>query len=500
MKLSNMSPGHLSRRNFLQTATAVGTAALLGDSLAACGASGSGSANGVVTIVHWDSLVSQAPWVDNEIKLFQQANPKIKIKKETKLYNTYDSLFNLAVKSNNVPDVFMLTTASTPLNEQAQKGWLLPLDKLASTWEQRFPANSFVEGINMFNGHIYTAPFSGSAPWLQMYIHNGIFKSAGITNADGSVKIPKTWDDITHAAETITKKGNGNSYGLGFGGGQGGDPQARLLELFVRGAGSPGGAYDKDYRVGKYTQGTDRNYQDFISLLMDWKNKGYIYPDSASITDEISRAYFERSKFGMIIGGVWNQVEWTQHSFTDYSLTTLISPTTTPKGYFYYTPGNTMWGASAKTKYPDETRAWLDWLYSPEAGQRWTQTYNEDLSVYPQNNDPTKIKFAPFSQYVATSALDIMGPDPHVRNPLNSQVVINPVSPSISDIMTGIYTGQIKQGDIPGKLMDLQTRLQKALDDGINQAIQRGVKVHQSDWVFSDWDPTKPYVTKPLTS
>src|SRR5581483_8339199 len=115
-----------------------------------------------------------------------------------------------------------------------------------------------------------------------------------------------------------------------------------------RGAGSPGGAYDKDYRTGKYTQGTDRNYQDFINLLLEWKQRGYIYPDSASITDEISRAYFERGKFGMLPGGVWNQVEWTQHKFTDYSLVTLLSPTETPKGYFYYTPGGTMFAASGK--------------------------------------------------------------------------------------------------------------------------------------------------------
>lgn len=499
MKLANMSQGRFSRRNFLQASAATGAAALLGDSLAACGNTSGSSANGVVTLVYWDLLVSQGPWVDNEIKLFQQAHPNIKIKKVTNVANSYDSLFTLAVKSNTVPDVFMLTTNSTPLNVQAQKGWLLSLDKWADSWKKRFPPNSFVEGVNVFNGHVYSAPFSGHAPWLQLYIHNGIFKAAGITNADGSVKIPRTWDDVTHAAEIITQKGNGNSYGLGFGGAAG-DPQARLLELFVRGAGSPGGAYDKDYRVGKYTQATDRNYRDFIDLMLEWKQNGYFYPDSASISDEISRAYFERSKFGMLIGGVWNQVEWTQHNFTDYSLATLISPTETPKGYFYYTPGSTMWGASAKTKHPDEAFAWLDWLYSPEAGKRWTQTYNEDLSAYPQNNDPKAIKFAPFSQYVATTADSLLGPDPNTRNPNVSQVVINPVSPSIDDIMTGIYTGQIKPGDISSKLSDLQSRLQASLDDGVNQAMQRGVKVSHNDWIFPDWDPTKPYVTKPTNS
>lgn len=492
-----MSVSRMNRRHFLQTAAAT----TLGGALAACGGAPATSSSSVVTVTYWDLLVSQAPYIDNEIKLFEQAHPNIKIKKTTNLYNTYDNLLTLAFKSGNQPDVFMTSTGSVPLNQQVKNGWLLPLDKLADNWKSRFPANSFAEGANMFSGHIYTAPFSGHAPWLQLYIHNGLFKDAGITNADGSVKLPKTWDDVTHAAEAITKKGNGNVYGIGFGGGGGGDPQARMLELFVRGAGSPGGAYDKDLRVGKYTQGTDRNYMDFITLMLDWKQKGYFYPTSASISDEVSRAYFEKAKYGMLPGGVWNQVEWTQHGFTDYSLVTLVPPTETPKAYFYYSSsGNSMWAASAKTKHLDETQAWLDWLYSPEAGQRWTQQFNEDLSTYPQNNDPAKIKFVPFAQYVATTSDIRLGPDPYIRNPQNAQVVINSVSPNIGDVMTGIYTGQIKQSDIASTLLATQQRYQKALDDGINQAMQKGVKVSPDDWAFSDWDPTQDYVTKLKTS
>lgn len=500
MKLSDMSSGRFNRRNFLQAATATSAAALLGGNLTACGSNpGNASSGGVVTINYWDYYVSQAPWVDNEIKLFEQAHPNIKVKKTTNASNTYDNLFALAVKSNTQPDVFLLPISTPPLNQQVQNGWLLPLDKWADSWKKRFPPQSFIEGSNMFNGHIYSAPMGGHAPWLQLYVNNNVFKAAGLTNPDGSIKLPKTWDDVTNAMDVITKKSNGTTYGYGFGNAEGGD-LAFSLEMFVRGAGTPGGAYGSDARTGKYMQGTDRNYQDFINLLLEWKQRGYIYPNSASIGYEVARAYFERGKFGMITTGVWAQPEWTTHKFTDYSLTTLVAPTETPKAYFYYSPGGTLWAASAKTKHPDEAFAWLDWLYSPEAGKRWAQVYSEDLSIYPQNNDPKQIKFQPFAEYAGTSPLSLEGPTVTVRNPEASKVVINPVKPDITDVITGIYTGQIKQGDIASALLDLQHRYQKAQDDGIQQAIQRGVKVKPSDWVFPDWDPTKPYVTKPQSS
>jgi ABC-type glycerol-3-phosphate transport system substrate-binding protein len=492
MSADNMTTKHTNRRRFLQGAATIAGALTM--ARAGPGVSYAAAARkGAVTINYWDWFVSQAPWVDNEIKLFQAAHPGIIIRKTTNVANQYANLFALAVKSGNEPDVFMIP--HTPdLNDQVARGWMMPVDKWASAaWRARFPQGTFHEGSNMFNGKLYTAPLGGDAPWLQLYINHRIFRNAGLINRDGSVRLPRTWDDVSRAAAAIVKKSGGSTYGLGFGNSQN-FILAWWLELFVRGAGAPGGADSLDNRVGKWTYATDRNYMDVIDLLLEWKNKGYFYPNSMSISDETARAFFERGKFGMTVGGVWNQAEWTQHHFTDYSLVTLPTPGATPKGYFYYTPGGHFIALSAKTKHPDEAWAWFDWIYSPAAGKRWVEM-GEDLSIFPEDDNPKFIKFKPFAEYVATRKYNLPGPDPSVRNPQTSHVIQGAVHPDVNDLMAGIYTGQIK--DIKGALASLAARYQKALTDGIVQARKQGYKVSLRDYIFPDWAITKPYYTKP---
>jgi ABC-type glycerol-3-phosphate transport system substrate-binding protein len=481
--------GRMSRRRFLGAAIAFGGATVLADALSACGSAG--LAPGTTTVDSWDWWVSQSPWLENEIKLFQQAHGKIIVKRTVNAVSSYDRLFTLSERSGNVPDVFMITTVSVPLNEQVAKGWLHPLDRWATpSWRRMFPAYSFVEGSNMFGRKVYSAPLTKQAPWVQLYVNNKVFDAAGLTNSDGSVRLPKTWDDVTRFAETIYRKSGGATYGLGFGNGS--FPILPWwVESFVRAAGSPGGSTGPDLRSGKYTFGSDRNYQDFASLLLQWKRKGYVYPGSVSISDEIARAYFERGKFGMTVGGVWNQAGWKQHGFSDYSLTTLIGPSAQHKGYFYSSPGGSMMAMAAGTPHPEQAWNWLNWFYSVGAGQRWAQEYNEDLSIHPQNNDPRKIRFRPFAQYAALQDLSIPGPVASVRNPAAGYVVVNPVQPDFGTIMTGIYTEQIK--DVRSALSELDGRLQASLDKGIKQAQEQGHDVSASDYAFPDWNITKPY-------
>lgn len=492
MQPSDLRDRTVSRRDFLRGGAALAGAASMGGVLPSL-SRGRRTSRGkaAVTVDHWDWWVSQSPWVENEIKLFEKANPDIKVKRTVNATATYAQLFSLAERSGNVPDTFMIDTTTLTLNDQIAKGWLQPLNKWTSeSWIHQFPAYSFADGNNLTGGKLYSAPFSGNAPSFQLFVNTKVFKEAGLTDKSGDVKLPRTWDDVTHAAETIVKKSNGTTYGLGFGNSSF-DILPWWTDVFVRAAGTPGGSSGQDLRTGKFTFGSDRNYLDLFQLILEWKNKGYFYPDSVSISDEIARAYFSRGRFGMTVGGVWNQPEWTGDQFTDYVPVTLIGPEEKRKGYFYSAPGGFLLGISSKSKLSDEAWEWFKWWNSPAAGKRWTQKFHEDMSVFTQNDKASEIHFKPFADYVSLAGLEIPGPQPGVKNPNEAFVAVQPVTPNFGTTTTGIYTGQIK--DIQSAFSDLDGKMTAALSTALQQANQQGYKVSIDDYVFPDWDPTKPY-------
>src|SRR5579883_3212304 len=314
-----------------------------------------------VTINYWDWWVTQGPTIDNEIKLFQQKNPNVKVQKTTQVVDQYPNLLQLAMKAQTSPDVFLIPQTPT-LVEQVDQQWLKPLNQWATDkWQAQFPPESFAEGSNVFQGKIYSAPYDGPAPWLQLYINNKLFKQAGLVDASGNVKLPQTWADVRAAAQAITRAGQG-AFGWGFG-----DKQKTILPwqmMMCQTSGTPDAQGGFDLRTGTYTWASNPVFLDWIKFFMGMKQAGLITPDAMSIDDETARVNFANGKFAMIIGGVWNQSGWakTNPDFTDYSVVGLPHQDVKPTSYFYTSPGGSDFALSNQTKLSDQAWQWFAWL------------------------------------------------------------------------------------------------------------------------------------------
>ena len=453
---------------------------------------------GSVTITYWDWWVTQGPTIDREIELFQQQYPHIKVKKTTQVVDKYPELLQLAFKGGNSPDVFLIPEKPSFL-DQVRLGWFLPLNKWATPeWQSQFPAGSFAEGANVVDGKVYTAPYEGPAPWLQLYVNTKVFKDAGLVDADGNAKLPKTWDDVREYARVITQKSGGKVYGFGFG-----NKQKFVLPwqmMMVQNSGAPGGISGFDARLGQSTWASNPVYLNWIRFFMGMKQDGSIVPNAMSMDDEMARAAFADGKFGMIVGGVWNQGGWakTHPDFREYTLTQLPHEGPEQASYFYRSPGGQGWAISSQTKHPEEAWLWFNWLNSKEAAERWVKA-GQGIRIYPEVNKPEYAPTPQFAAFLRIAQQDVkLAPAPSLQHPEMNEVKTQQTRPNIQDILEGIYSGQIT--DHEGALRDLEARENAELRRAIGEAQQRGVNVDPDWWKVQDWDITQDYLPSTATA
>jgi ABC-type glycerol-3-phosphate transport system substrate-binding protein len=446
------------------------------------------------TIKHWDWWVTQGPAVDAEIKLFEQKYPNLKVEKTTQVTDQYPNLLQLAMKANTSPDVFLIP--STPdLVEQISQNWLKPLNQWATpAWQSTFPKQAFAEGSNIFQGKLYTAPYDGPAPWLQLYLNNALFKAAGLSDSSGKPTAPTTWNDVRSAAKALTKAGNGASHGWGFG-----DKQKFVLPwqmMLCQTSGAPDAPGGFDLRTGTYSWAANPVFGNWIKFFMGMKSDGSIFPEAMSIDDETARVQFATGKFAMLVGGVWVQSGWqkTNPDFTEYTVVALPHADPKPTSYFYTTPGGVGFGVSSQTKISDEAWQWFTWLNSPEAATRWVQA-GQGLRIFPDANKLEYAKQPPYREYMDVALNGIrVAPAPTLLHPTMDQVKPQTTLPDIPGILEGIYTGQIT--DPKTALADLEARENAALGAAIKDAQARGVQVDPAWWRVPDWNLTENYEPK----
>lgn len=500
-----MNPNRFTtRRDFLKASLAVGSMMTAGAALSACNSATTTTTQGNITLKHWDWYVTQGPWMDNEISLFHKANPNITIKRTVTVSDKYANQFSLADRSNTIPDTFMLVPGWTvAFEDQVNKyKWLLPISDF-SDYQQfvgTFPNASlnFVTGSNISRTthKTYSAPFEGPSPNIELWINTKVFRDAGLADSSGQVQVPQTMDEVLSAARAIKQKSGGKVYGYGFGGKL--PYQDIWLMDLVTPLSSNGSTGGFNQRTGQYDFYDNPVYHQAIDWFKTMKSEGHILPQSASVDDEQIRFLFAQNKFGMLLGGIWVIAGWQQTNpdFKDYTMD--HSPfinTTTAKGAYYTGPGGTNFGISAKTKYKDAAWKWLKWLYSKDAGERWVKAGN-GTSIFPDTlkdeyaqNDAQKNYFKLCRTMVKVS------PQRDLRNPDTSKVQEAGVTPAESDIVRGVFTGQIS--DYVGALKTLQDKKNTNLATAIKQAQANGAKVSLDDYKFPDWDPTQDYITKP---
>lgn len=448
---------------------------------------------GDVTFRWVDSGDSKALFFRAYFDAFTQAHPNITFDYLGLPWTEIEQIVPLGVRNGNAPDVFQVPP-TIPVAEAVREGWVRPIDDIIpnfAEWQAEFPPASFIEGVNVFNGRVYTFPRSTSKRGVQLtYFNRPYMEAAGYDPEQA----PLTGDAFRDAARKITEAGAGQYYGVILAGQQVGRWE-EYVRNFGRLAGSSAGPDDIDYRTGEYAYASD-GYLAAIELLLALRDDGVVFPGSMSLNDPQVRAQTAQGVAGMLMEGEWAMPIWIRDNPEfDFGVSPLPTQTEqfTPVTY-QNTATNHQW-IYADSPYPEIAGEIFSYLGS-EAGQLAfvSITGGSDPSVYASANQNAPLDDRIRTAYRIFDERMRLGPDVRIRNPEASKIYLNLVrpTPSFGETVQGIYTGQL---DDPQQAMqDLQDRYDAALDQAIAKAQNDGATVSRDDYVFPNWDPATDYL------
>ncbi len=440
-----------------------------------------------------DSGDSKALFFRAYFDAFTQAHPNITFDYLGLPWTEIEQIVPLGVRNGNAPDVFQVPN-TIPVAEAVREGWVRPIDDLIpnfAAWQAAFPPASFVEGVNVFGGRVYTFPRSTSKRGVQLTLFNRPYVEAAGFNPD---ETPLTWDTFRDTARKITEAGAGQYYGVIFGGKQVGRWEEYVRNL-GRLAGSSAGPDDIDYRTGEYAYTSD-GYLAAIELLLALRDDGVVFPGSMSLNDPQARAQMPQGVAGMILEGEFSMPIWIRENPDfEFGLTgfPVQGEAFTPVTY-QNTATNHQW-IYADSQYPEVAAEIFSYLGS-EAGQLAfvSITGGSDPSIYASANQNAPLDERMRTAYRIFDERMRLGPDVRVRNPEASQIYLNLVrpTPTFGETIQGIYAGQLS--DPRQAMQDLKDRYEAALDKAIADAQNEGASVAREDYVFPNWDPANDYL------
>jgi len=435
---------------------------------------------------------------------YQEAHPNISIEYDALPWAEINQIVPIGVQSGDAHDIFAMPQ-DIPSARAVAEGWVAPLDDIIpnfAEWKDRFPLGSFMDGVHVFDGKTYTFPQTSSKRyWTMTFYNTDYLEQAGYDLESERL----TWDQYREAARKITEQGQGQYYGVVFGG-QSTDRFATFVRNLGRMAGAPAGGSlgfeDIDWRTGEF-QYTSDEYLAAIDLLVGLQADGSIFPGSLSLNDAEAWSQFPQGIAGMILEGPWVIPQW-QRENPDFRFGLASQPvpngeTVLPLAY-EETGSNQLW-VYADSPYKNVAGDMFSYVGSVEgqvAIMAATKGFLRALVPEAAEIAQESVELDPY----ASEALALydeqlrLGPMVPVRNPAASQVALErrPLTPDLGQLVQGILAGQIE--DVGAALEDLQSRANAELDRAIAAAQESGAEVSRDDFVFANWDPTQEYTAE----
>lgn len=273
----------------------VAATALIAGAMSGCGTGKNANGKIKITIGNWSDEKTNKEDYDAMMKVkerFEKKFPQYEIVPDT--YVPATDTFTMKATANQLPNLYKVhfTEPQNIIKNGYARDITEKLEK--EDWLKYMNADAR-ELLSDEDGKVYGIPTQMYATGLM--INKSLFKQAGLVNEDGSVKIPRTYDEMAQYAQIIKEKTGKAGFvmpTMGNGGGW------RFMNI----AWSYGVNFMEEDKDGKYKATFDsQEMQNALKYVSDLKWKYNALPDDSNIGIEDSQKLFATGQAAMMYEG-----------------------------------------------------------------------------------------------------------------------------------------------------------------------------------------------------
>jgi multiple sugar transport system substrate-binding protein len=465
--------------------------------IVACSATGgsqptSTATGGPVTLKIQDYSVEQIDFHKQVAAEYHRLNPNVTIEWQSIQQAQYKQTLPLAFQSKQAPDLFYWTEQGTnSMNQLLGNGWIRPLTpdgKVPDDWVKRWPAGSFVNGINEKDGKVYSFQWQDSKYWGPgyMYLNRAVLQAAGLDPS----RPPTTWSQLSDECRIIKERTKAYCLAVPM-------KDTDFQRLFF--ALAAGRMYDRffDLRTGRFDL-SDPRILDAFNYVQGLYRAGYIAPGVNS--KDFSRQQFAAGQAAIYMDGPWMVSVWDSLGFHSdgYAVASYPRPDSGQRGALSEGLGNNAYWVGSQTQHPAEVWKFLQWMTAP-------------TGFFVQNflkNSFATLAFADNKRYLtdpawkqifkiadAGSTWRALNPEPLLKCPAlaGSTALATAQSTHPNWEYEVMVDALVNNKDLAPAARDVVAGRQQLLEQGLAKEQAQGLKVSLDCYSFPSWSYDQNY-------
>ncbi len=308
---------------------------------------------------------------------YEKANPNVTIKFDPTNPVDYNAALRVSLENGTGPDLMYARSFATG-RELFDAGYFADISDMAALKENFSETN--LAPWQSADGKSYAVPF--------IAVSHGVYYNKDIF-AQNNLSVPTTWDEFMTVCKTLKDNGvtplaNGVA------------EEWDILETFFLGM-LPNYVGGADQRA-LYENGTKKlNDETFVQAYTDMASVAQYLPESfEAVTYNDSQVLFNTQSAAMFVDGSWTLGVYADAPF-EWGIFPVPARNAADTGVCFHSDAGM--AMNAATKYPEECKAFLEWLCTQEGAT--VSAANMPTGFFPMSNHPVTLDNAQANEFLA---------------------------------------------------------------------------------------------------